>query len=77
MKLNDYIMQFRATPYATMKECLAELLYGRSFNTKLPDLRPNLAKERRYIVEAKNGDKLAKEWMKKDKDKQGRRKRLW
>ena len=66
-------MQFRATPYATMKKCLAELLYGRRFNTRLPDLRPNPGKERRDIVEAKNRDRLAKERMKKYKDEQGRR----
>ena len=39
-KLNDYLMQFRATPHTTMRKCLAELLFCRKFVTKLPDLRP-------------------------------------
>ena len=58
----------KLTPHATMKKCPAELLFGRRFNTKLPDLRTNPAKERKYIVEAKKVDKLAKERMKKYKD---------
>jgi hypothetical protein len=68
LKLNEYLMQFRATPHAAMKKCPAELLFGRRFKTKLPDLRTNPAKERKDIVEAKKVDKLAKEGMKKYKD---------
>ena len=68
MKLNDYLMQFRATLHATVKKCPAELLFSRRFNTKLPDLRTNPAKKRKDIVEAKKVDKLAKERMKKYKD---------
>ena len=52
MRLNNYLMQFRATPHATMKKCPVELLFGRKFNTKLPDLRTNPAKARRDIMEA-------------------------
>ena len=61
-------MQFRATPHATVKKCPAELLFGRRFNTKLPDLRTNPAKARWDIMEAKKEDKLAKDMMKKYKD---------
>ena len=68
MRLNNYLMQFRATPHATMKKCPAELLFGRRFNTKLPDLRTNPAKARKDMVEAKKEDKLAKDRMKKYKD---------
>ena len=50
MKHNNYLMQFRATPHANMKKCPAELLFGRRFNTKLPDLRTNPGDHR--LVEA-------------------------
>ena len=46
----------------------AELLFGRRFNTQLPDLRTNPAKERKDIKEAKKEGKLAKQRMKKYKD---------
>ena len=46
----------------------AELLFGRKFVTKLPDLRTNPAKDKRDIAEAKEEDKLAKDRMKKYKD---------
>ena len=68
LRLNNYLMQFRATPHATMRKCPAELLFGRKFVTKLPDLRTNPAKARKDIVEAKEDDKLAKAKMKKYKD---------
>ena len=68
LRLNNYLMQFRATPHATVKKCPVELLFGRRFNTKLPDLRTNPAKERKDIKEAKKEDELAKQRMKKYKD---------
>ena len=68
LKLNEYLMQFRATPHSTMKKCPAELLFRRKFNTKLPDLRTNPAKDRKDTIEAKKVDKLAKERMKSYKD---------
>ena len=61
LRLNNYPMQFRATPHATMRMCPEELLFGRKFVTKLPDLRTNPAKDRRDIMEAKGEDKLAKD----------------
>ena len=36
LRLNNYLMQFRATPNATMRKCPAELLFKRKFVTKLP-----------------------------------------
>jgi hypothetical protein len=68
-RLNEYLMQRRATPHSTMEKSPAELLFGRKFNTRLPDLRTNPARERADIIEAKKVDKLAKERMKRDKDK--------
>ena len=68
LRLNNYLMQFRATPHCTMKKCLAELLFSRKFNSKLPDMRTNPAKARRDIMEAKKEDKLAKDRMKNYKD---------
>ena len=68
MKLNYYLMQFRATPHATMKKCPAVLLFGRRYNTKLPNMRTNPAKERKDMFEAKKVDKMAKERMKRYKD---------
>ena len=74
IRLNEYLMQHRATPHSTMEKSPAELLFGRRFNTRLPDLRTNPARERKDIIEAKKVDKLAKERMKHYKDK-GRCKR--
>ena len=68
LKINDYLMQFRATPHATMKKCPAELLFNRKFVTKLPDLRTNPAKGRRDIVETREADGQAKAKMKEYKD---------
>ena len=69
IRLNEYLMQHRATPHSTMEKSLAELLFGRKFNTQLPDLRTNPAREREDIIEAKKVDKLAKECMKRYKDR--------
>ena len=51
-----------------MRKCPAELLFGRKFVTKLPDLRTNPAKDRKEMVEAKKDNKLAKDKMKKNRD---------
>ena len=61
LRLNNYLMQFRATPHATMRKSPAELLFGRKFVTKLPDLRTNPARDRKDIIEAKEEDKVAKD----------------
>ena len=46
----------------------AELLFGRKFRTKLPDLRPNPAKSRADILAARAADTEAKARMKMYKD---------
>ena len=68
LRLNNYLMQFRATPHATMRKCLAELLFRRKFVTKLPDMRIKTTKARKDIMEAKEDDRRAKYKMKKYKD---------
>ena len=68
LRLKNYLKQFRATPHATMRKCPAELLFGRKFVTKLPDMRTNPAKARKDIMEAKEDDRGAKDKMKKYKD---------
>ena len=68
LKISNYLMQFRATAHATMRKSPAELLFGRKSVTKLPDLRTNLARDRKDIVEAKEEDKVPKDKMKKYKD---------
>ena len=68
LRLNNYLMQFRATPHATMRKCPAELLFRRKFATKLPDMRINPAKARKDIMEAKEDDRRAKDKIKKYKD---------
>ena len=45
MRINNYLMQYRATPHPTTKKCPAELLFHRKFVTKLPDMRENPAKD--------------------------------
>ena len=68
LRINNYLMQFRATPHTTMKKSPAELLFGRKFVTKLPGLRTNPARGRRDIEEAREEDRRAKDKMKEYKD---------
>ena len=68
IRMQEHLMQFRGTPHATMKKCPAEILYGRRFNMKLPDLRANPAKERKDVKEARKEDKKARDNMKRYKD---------
>jgi hypothetical protein len=37
-ELNKYLLAYRSTPHTTTGKSPAELLYGRSLNTKLPDI---------------------------------------
>jgi hypothetical protein len=69
LKLNDYLMMVRASPHSSTGKSPAELLFGRKFVTKLPDLRVSQAKGRQDILEARESDKKAKEAMKLQKDK--------
>ena len=69
LKINDYLMQYRATPHPTTKKSPAELLFNRKFITRLPDLRRNPALGREDIKEAREEDRKEKEKMKAQKDK--------
>ena len=68
LQINDHLLQFRATPHPTTGKSPAELLFGRKFRTKLPDVRSNPASLRTDITEARAADKLAKAAMKIYKD---------
>ena len=66
--IHDHLMNFRATPHPTTGKSPAELLFGRKFRTKLPDMRPNPAEERPDILAAREQDSEAKKAMKTYKD---------
>ena len=68
LRINNYWMQFRATPHSTMRKSPAELLFSRKFVTKLPDLRTNPARGRRDIEEAREENRQAKDKLKEYKD---------
>ena len=82
LRINNYLMQFRATLHATMRKSLAELLFGRKFVTKLPDPRTNTARDRKDIMEAKEelcrgGDEeqvlgQARHWGRRRREQDGR-----
>ena len=67
--LAEHLMNFRAAPHPSTKKSPAELLFGRKFNTNLPDRREDPAGHRPDLQEAKEADVRAKDKMKKDKDK--------
>ena len=67
-QIQEHLLQFRATPHPTTDKPPAELLFGRKFKTRLPDLRVNIAKDREDVREAREADKQAKLTMKKYKD---------
>ena len=69
LDLNDRLMQFRATPHPSTGKSPAELLFGRKYRTKLPDLRPNPAETRPDVLEARDADQEAKARMKHYKDR--------
>ena len=68
LRINDYLMLYRATPHSTMKKYPAELLFNRKLIIKLPDHRVNPAKDREDIKEAREEDRKAKVRMKEMKD---------
>ena len=59
LKLQDHLMNFRATPHPTTGKSPAELLFGRPFKTNIPDIRR--AAERPDIQEARRQDEKVKE----------------
>ena len=67
--INEHLMQFRATPHPTTGKSPAELLFGRKYRTKLPDMRQNPAETRTDIIEARAQDQHAKGIMKHYKDR--------
>ena len=68
LQIHDHLLHFRATPHPSTGKSPAELLFGRKFRTKLPDLRPNPAKNRPDILAARAADTEAKARMKLYKD---------
>lgn len=66
--IHDHLVNFRATPHPTTGKSPAELLFGRKFRTRLPDVRPNPAQNRPDIIEARERDTAAKAKMKAYKD---------
>ena len=58
----------RATPHSSTGKSPAELLFGRKFRTKIPDIRVNPAAQRDDIIQARQADVLAKARMKALKD---------
>jgi hypothetical protein len=69
LELNKHLRSVRATPHPTTGASPAELLYNRSFRTKLPDLRTDPARGRADIIKAQVKDREEKEKMKMYKDR--------
>ena len=69
MKLQEHLLQVRGTPHPTTGKCPAELLFGRSFRTTVPDMRTNPATTRSDILEARSNDQDNKAAMKVLTDK--------
>ena len=69
LDLNRHLRSFRSTPHPTTGHIPAEILFRRKVSTILPDLRQDPAEGREDIEEARSNDKLAKEKMKKYKDR--------
>ena len=68
MEINKHLRVTRATPHISTGKSPAEILFGRKFITRLPDMRVDQALGRKDIQEALEEDKKAKERQKKYKD---------
>ena len=68
LEINKHLRVQRATPHPSTGYAPAELLFGRKFTTRLPDLRRDPAKDREDIRKARENDKAAKDRQKKYKD---------
>ena len=68
MEINKHLRVQRATPHISTGKPPGEILFGRKYKSRLPDIRPNMAMDRQDIKEAVVQDKLAKEMQKKYKD---------
>ena len=68
MEINKHLRVQRATPHISTGKPPAEMLFGRKYKSRLPDIRPDLAMDRQDIKEAVEQDRMAKERQKKYKD---------
>ena len=68
MEINKHLRVQRATPHISTGKPPAEILFGRKYKSRLPDIRPDMAKDRQDIKDAVVQDRLAKERQKKYKD---------
>ena len=68
MEINRHLKMVRAMPHPTMGKVPAELLFGRSFQTKVPDLRRSRAKDR-DLREAQETERKEKAQQKRYKDR--------
>ena len=68
MEINKHLRVTRATPHISTGKPPAEILFGRKYITRLPDMRTDPAQDREDILEALEQDKKAKERQKKYKD---------
>ena len=57
MEINRHLKMVRATPHPTTGKAPAELLFGRRFQTKVPDLRRSQARDREDLKEAQEKER--------------------
>ena len=68
IQLQQHLIQVRATPHSSTGKSPAELLFGRTFRTRLPDVRQNPAAQREDVIQAREADIQAKTRMRAYKD---------
>ena len=68
MEINKHLRVTKATPHISTGKPPAEILFGRKYIMRLPDMRTDPAQDREDIQEALEQDKRAKERQKKYKD---------
>ena len=68
MEINKHLRVVRSTPHISTGQIPAEVLFGRKFRGRLPDLRTNQAENRKDITAAKSKDKESKDRQKYYKD---------
>lgn len=68
LEINKHLRVQRATPHPSTGVAPAELLYGRLYKTRLPDMRTDPASSRPDILQARERDKQAKMKQKEYKD---------
>ena len=60
MEINRHLKMVRAMPHPTLGKIPAELLFGRKFQTKVPDLRRSQAQDREDLKEAQEKERREK-----------------